>query len=211
MDCGEKKTVCAAEQNREDVRQKRREWKSFQETVDPSKLVFLDESGINTGMTRLYGRALKSERVIDAVPDVRFHRTTILSSVRMDGTIVPCVFDNALNGVLFKEYIRKFLVPTLKPGDTVVMDNLSSHKVSGVVSMIEAVGAHVRFLPPYSPDFNPIELMWSKIKAILRKLKIRSKELLDAAIAFALSEILLSDIANWFAHDGYCLCFGKLP
>lgn len=205
MNYGAKKTVHAAEQSREDVKQKRKEWKTFQETVDPTKLVFLDESGINTGMTRLYGRAPKNQRVVDAVPDVRFHRTTILSSVRMDGTIVPCVFEDALNGELFREYVRRFLVPTLKPGDIVVMDNLSSHKVSGIVETIESVGAHVRFLPPYSPDLNPIELMWSKMKTILRKLKIRSKELLDAAIATALDAISVSDIQNWFSHDGYQL------
>ena len=142
---------------------------------------------------------------MDAIPDVRFARTTVLSSVRMDGTIVPCVFEDALNGDIFKEYIRQFLVPTLKSGDIVVMDNLSSHKVDGVVGMIEAAGAQVKFLPPYSPDFNPIELMWSKMKTILRKLKIRAKELLDDAIAAALDSVSVPDIVNWFAHDGYCI------
>lgn len=157
-------------------------------------------------MTRLYGRAPKNERVVDSVPDVRFHRTTILSSVRLDGTIVPCVFEDALNGVLFKKYICEFLVPTLHHRDIVVMDNLSSHKVAGVVEAIGAVGASVMFLPPYSPDLNPIELMWSKIKAVLRKLKIRYKELLDDAIASALNAVSPSDIAGWFRHDGYALC-----
>ena len=195
----------AAEQNREDVKQKRKEWKEFQETVNPENLVFLDESGVNTGMTRLYGRAPKEQRVVDTIPDVRFARTSVLSSVRMDGTIVPCVFDDALNGDLFKEYVRVFLVPTLKPGDIVVMDNLSSHKVSGVVEMIQTAGAQVKFLPPYSPDFNPIELMWSKMKAFLRKLKIRSRDFLDEAIVSALDSVSISDIYNWFAHDGYGL------
>ena len=204
-DYGVKKTVHAAEQNREDVKQKRKEWKEFQETVDPKNLIFLDECGINTGMTRLYGRAPKEERVVDAVPDVRFARTSVLSSVRMDGTIIPCTFDDALNGDLFREYIRVFLVPTLKPGDIVVMDNLSSHKVSGIMEMIQNAGTQVKFLPPYSPDFNPIELMWSKMKAILRKLKIRSRDLLDEAIALALNTVSISDVTNWFPHDGYGL------
>ena len=155
--------------------------------------------------TRLYGRAPKNQRVVDAVPDIRFARTTILSSVRMDGTIIPCVFEDALNGELFREYVRVFLVPTLKPGDIVVMDNLSSHKVSGIVEMIESVGAQIRFLPPYSPDFNPIELMWSKMKAILHKIKIRSRDLLDDAIVTALDSVSVSDITNWFVHDGYCI------
>jgi len=206
LDYGVKKTVRAAEQNREDVKQKRKEWEDFQKSVDPTRLVFIDESGINTGMTRLYGRAHKHQRVTDYVPDVRFARTTVLSSVRIDGTIVPCVFDDALDGDLFKEYVRIFLVPTLKSGDIVVMDNLSSHKVNGVVSMIEAVGARVKFLPPYSPDFNPIELMWSKMKAVLRKLKIRTKDRLDEAIAQAFCSVSCSDIAGWFRHDGYAPC-----
>jgi len=206
LDSGVKKTVYASEQNREDVKQKRKEWKEFQRTVDPAKLIFLDESGINTGMTRLYGRATKNQRVMDDIPDVRFVRTTILSSVRMDGTIVPIIFEDALNGELFKEYIRMFLVPTLKPGDIVVMDNLSSHKVCGIAEMIEAVGAQIRFLPPYSPDLNPIELMWSKMKAILRMLKVRTGNLLGDAIVTALDSVSVSDITNWFAHDGYCIC-----
>ena len=173
--------------------------------MDPQRLVFLDESGVSTSMTRLYGRAPKNQRVVDSVPDTRFARTTILSSVRMDGTIVPLVFEDALNGDIFREYVRQFLVPTLRSGDIVVMDNLSSHKVSGIAPMIEAVGAEVRFLPPYSPDLNPIELMWSKMKTILRKLKIRVKDLLSDAIASALDAVSISNIMNWFSHDGYAL------
>lgn len=173
--------------------------------LDANKLVFLDECGVNTGMTRLYGRALKQKRVIEAVPDTRFHRTTVLSSVRLDGTIVPFVFEGALNGDIFRVYITQLLAPSLKPGDIVIMDNLSSHKVSGIVEAIEDVGASAMFLPPYSPDLNPIELMWSKIKALLRKLKIRAKELLDDAIGSALSHISLSNISGWFRHDGYAL------
>ena len=156
-------------------------------------------------MTRLYGRAFKHERVVEAVPDTRFHRTTILSSVRLDGTTVPVVFKGALNGDIFRAYITQFLVPSLKPGDIVIMDNLSSHKVSGIESTIKAAGASIMFLPPYSPDFNPIELMWSKIKAILQKLKVRAKELLDNAIALAFDAITSSDIFGWFKHDGYYL------
>jgi transposase len=132
-------------------------------------LVFLDESGVNTSMTRLYGRAQKHDRVIEAVPDTRFHRTTILSSVRLDGQTIPFVFEGALNGDIFRLYVTQLVAPSLNPGDIVIMDNLSSHKVSGIVEAIETVGAFVLFLPPYSPDLNPIELMWSKIKAILRK------------------------------------------
>jgi transposase len=160
---------------------------------------------VNTGMTRRYGRAAKHPRVIEAVPDTRFHRTTILSSIRQDGTTIPFVFEEALNGDLFRAYVAEWLVPSLKPGDIVVMDNLSSHKVSGMIEAIEAVGASVLFLPPYSPDLNPIELMGSKVKAILRKLKVRAKELLDEAIAYAFDCVSLSGISNGFKHDGYGL------
>ena len=185
---------------------KRRDWRKSQSTLEAARLVFLDESGVNTGMTRLYGRADKHHRVLEAVPDTRFHRTTILSSLRLDGTTIPFVFDGALNGDIFRVYITQLLAPSLKPGDIVVMDNLSNHKVSGIAEAIETVGASVVFLPPYSPDLNPIELMWSKIKAILRKLKIRAKEFLDDAIAFAFDCISSSDTSGWFMHDGYALC-----
>lgn len=174
--------------------------------MDPSHLVFLDESGVNTGMTRIYGRAVSHRRVKEAMPDIRFERTSVLSSVRLDGTMVPMVFEGALNGELFKAYVEKMLAPSIKPGDIVIMDNLSSHKVSGIVEAIEAVGAFIMYLPPYSPDLNPIELMWSKVKAILRKLKIRAKELLDQAISDALDSVTQADIAAWFCHDGYKLC-----
>jgi transposase len=166
----------------------------------------LDESGVNTGMTRLYGRALNGNRVNDYVPDVRFERISILSSIRLDGTMVPLTFEGALNGDLFKAYIKDCLAPTLKKGDIVVMDNLSSHKVKGVTEPITKAGATVVYLPPYSPDFNPIELLWSKVKAYLKKVKVRSSDKLFEAIADALNTISLSDISNWFAHDNYSIC-----
>ena len=185
--------------------EQRKEWRDEQGAFQAGHLVFLDESGVNTGMTRLYGRAAHDKRVAEAVPDTRFHRTTMLSSIRLDGTTIPLVFEGALNGTIFRAYVEQLLVPSLQPGDIVVMDNLSSHKVSGVVEAIQGVGATVLFLPPYSPDLNPIELMWSKIKAILRKLKVRAKQLLDEAIAFAFDCISASDISGWFMHDGYAL------
>jgi transposase len=166
----------------------------------------LDESGVNTGMTRLYGRALNGNRVNDYVPDVRFERISILSSVRLDGTMVPLTFEGALNGDLFKAYIKDCLAPTLKKGDIVVMDNLSSHKVKGVTEPITEAGANVVYLPPYSPDFNTIELVWSKVKAYLKKIKARSSDRLFGAISDALDSISLSDIRNWFAHDNYSIC-----
>jgi transposase len=174
--------------------------------MDVDKLVFIDESSINTGMTRLDGRGQTGERVVDYTPDVRFERTTVLSSVRANGEIVPCTFEGSLNGDIFKEYIAQFLAPTLKKGDIVVMDNLSSHKVKGVIDPIISAGATVMYLPPYSPDFNPIEMMWSKIKAYLRKAKARTKVLLETAITEALNSITASDIMGWFAENNYGIC-----
>ena len=203
MDCGIKKTLYPVEHRREDVVTKRQAWISTQAALLADRLVFLDESSINTGMVRLYGRAVSSSRVVDYVPDARFERTTMLSSVRLNGDTVPMVFDGSLNGALFKAYIAEFLAPTLNQGDIVIMDNLSSHKVSGVAEAIEAVGATVCYLPPYSPDFNPIELMWSKVKAYLRKIKARSKEELEVALTKALEGITKTDIAAWFEKCGY--------
>ena len=201
-----KKTLHAIEQNREDVKAKREAWRAFQSEMDIDKLVFLDESGINTGMTRLYGRSPSNERIIDYVPDVRFERTSILSSIRANGDMVPLVFEGALNGELFKAYVTECLVPNLHEGDIVIMDNLTSHKVKGVVDPIIAAGANVIYLPPYSPDLNPIEMMWSKVKAYLRKVKARTKESLETAIAEALGYITKSDILAWFAENGYSAC-----
>jgi len=171
--------------------------------MDSTKLIFLDESGVNTGMTRLYGRAFEGERVVDYIPDVRFQRTSILSSVRLDGSYVPMIFSGSLTGELFKEYLKKFLVPTLKPGDIVIMDNLSSHKVAGVNEIIESAKAKIMYLPPYSPDLNPIEQMWSKIKAYLRKIKARTKDTLYAEIKNAFNIVSKVDILGWFGCAGY--------
>ena len=165
--------------------------------MDADNLVFLDECSVNTGMTRLYGRGMSDERVVDYTPDVRFERTTLLSSVRLNGDMVPLVFEGSLNGDLFKEYISKCLAPTLHKGDIVIMDNLPSHKVKGVVEPILLTGASILYLPPYSPDLNPIEMMWSKIKAYLRKIKARTFHELAVAIVDALDSVSSSDICGW--------------
>ena len=200
---GIKKTLHPIEQNRKDVVAKRMAWRAAQSTMDINKLVFLDESSINTGMTRLYGRALSDERVVNYTPDVRFERTSLLSSIRANGEMVPLIFEGSLNGDLFKEYISKFLAPTLCNGDIVIMDNPTSHKVKNALTPILDAGASVLFLPPYSPDLNPIEMMWSKIKVYLRMVKARSKEFLEVAISLALDCISSSDILAWFSVDGY--------
>lgn len=154
-------------------------------------------------MTRLYGRAPTNERVNDYVPDVRFERTSIISTLGLGGVFAPLMFKGTMNGGFFEWYVEEILAPTLKPGEIVVMDNCSSHKVEGVLDSIYEKGAFVWFLPEYSPDFNPIELMWSKVKAILRKLKPRDFDELVKATGIALNSISSEDIAGWFEFDGY--------
>jgi len=166
--------------------------------------VFLDESAVDCGMTRRYGRARKGERVRDRAPDARFERKTIISTVRLGGGQVPMVFKGALDGPTFATYVREMLAPTLADGDALVMDNLAVHKVKGALGPIYERGAGVLFLPPYSPDFNPVEPCWSKMKASLRRLKARTYGDLVAAIKTALDEVAASDIAGWFRHCGYC-------
>ena len=154
-------------------------------------------------MTRLYGRAPTNERVNDYVPDVRFQRLSILSTVKLDGTQIPFVFNGTLNSELFKKYVEDFLAPTLLSGDILIMDNLSAHKAKGVLDSITERGVITLFLPTYSPDFNPIEMLWSKMKAFLRKMKARTYDSLIDAIHLALDYISPDDIAAWFKHDGY--------
>lgn len=183
--------------------QKRTEWQENQKELDVEKLVFLDESSINYGMTRLYGRAMSNERVNDYVPDVRFERTSIISTIRLNGDTAPLIFKGTLNGEFFGIYIKQSLAPTLKEGDIVIMDNCSSHKVKGILQPIFDMKASVLFLPPYSPDFNPIEMSWSKMKSVLRKLKPRTYDELIAALQIALDSFTAQDIKHWFKHDGY--------
>jgi transposase len=136
--------------------------------LDANNLVFIDESSVNCGMTRLYGRSKKVDRVNDYTPDARFERTSVISSIRLDGTQVPFMFKGTLDGELFKAYVKEALSPTLKRGDIVIMDNLPSHKVKGALDPIYEKRAEVVFLPPYSPDLNPIEMSWSKMKSVTK-------------------------------------------
>jgi transposase len=172
--------------------------------LDAKRLVFLDESSINTGMTRLYGRALKNERVYDYVPDVRFQRISVLSTINHDGSQVPFVFEGTHStNQLFKEYIDKMLAPTLLKNDVLVLDNSSVHKSKVVIDALSENGINYLFLPPYSPDLNPIELMWSKVKNKMRKIKAREKNELTKALNTALESIEKKDVENWFKHAGY--------
>lgn len=168
------------------------------------RLVFLDESGAKTNMTRLYGRAFGGQRVVDAAPHGHWCTTTMLSSIRLDGTTAAMVIEGPTDTAVFRAYVDQVLVPSLRPGDVVVMDNLAPHKSVGVAEAVASAGAAVWYLPPYSPDFNPIEKMWSKIKASLRKAKARTQEALINAVGAALQTVTPSDAMGWFKASGYC-------
>ncbi|MER0240164.1 IS630 family transposase [Fulvimarina sp. MAC8] len=198
-----KKTAHAAEQQREDVLAAREAWFEEQPDLDPQKLVFIDESGLNTKMARLRGRSKRGERCRAAVPHGHWKSTTFTAGMRLDGIVAPWLLDGAMDGEAFLVYVRKVLVPTLVAGDIVVMDNLPAHKVAGVRDAIEAVGAELRYLPPYSPDFNPIEMLFSKIKAFLRKVAARTIPGLHDAVASALDIFEPDEFQNLFAHAGY--------
>ena len=177
----------------------------FAKTTQASHLVFLDESGVNIDMARRYGRGKGGRRVVDHAPLNTPQSTTILSSVRLDGEVAFTIFQGGTTGDKFLTYLKDVLIPTLHPGDIVVMDNLRTHHIQAVGELLHGAGAEVLYLPPYSPDLNPIEKLWSKVKAILRKLRVRSPDALDDAIHFALNCVSAADCVGWFCCAGYCL------
>jgi transposase len=197
------KQVRAAEQDRPDVADARREWAAEQPSLDPAKLVFLDETWATTNMARRYGRAPRGQRALDAVPHGRWRTTTVVAALRADGVTAPLVLEGAINGQSFLAYLEQFLAPALRPGDVVVLDNLGSHKVAGVREAVEAAGATLRYLPPYSPDLNPIEQIFAKLKALPRQAAARTTEGLWAAVGQALRRFPPAECARYLAHCGY--------
>lgn len=193
----------AAEQDRPDVVARRAWWQIEMLGLDPKRLVFLDETAANTKMTRRYGRALRGQRVVGKVPHGHWKTTTFLAALRHDGLTAPLVVDGPMNGDIFLGYITQHLAPTLKPGDVVIMDNLAAHKRYGVREAIEARGATLVYLPPYSPDYNPIELMFSKLKWLLRSLEARSVAELWAALGQLTDRFAPQECTNYFRHCGY--------
>lgn len=185
------------------MNQKRAAWFARQPDLDPAKLVFLDETGASTKMARLRGRSRKGKRCRGAVPHGHWKTTTLVAGLRLSGITAPGIVDGAMDGEMFAIYAEHFLAPTLSEGDIVILDNLPAHKVAGARAAIEAVGATMLFLPPYSPDFNPIEQAFAKIKAILRKAAARTVETLETAIASALDAFGAEECANYFANSGY--------
>ena len=181
----------------------REEWRRFSKSVNPERLIFLDETGVKTNMARRYGRGKKGARVPGAIPHGRWETSTFIAALRHDSFSTPLVLDGAMDGESFLAYIEQMLVPTLRPGDIVILDNLNCHKVAGVREAIEKAKAKVRYLPPYSPDFNPIEMVFAKLKALLRTAATRTKEELWNKIGEISTSLQKHDFRKYFKHAGY--------
>jgi len=199
----EKKVLKAAEQDRPDVALARAEWSIKQVNLDPDRLVFIDETWAKTNMTRPRGRSQSGTRVIGKTPHGHWKTTTFVAALRSSGLVAPLVVDGPINGDIFLAYVRQQLVPTLHFGDVVIMDNLSSHKRVGVREAIESVGATLLYLPPYSPDFNPIELAFSKFKWLLKSAEERTVEALWETCGKLLDRFSSTECQNYFRHCGY--------
>ena len=190
-------------QLRPDVQWLRGEWLGYIPYIDVNRLVFLDEMSVNIGMTRLYGRAPKGERIVEYIPDVRYKRISVISTIRVSGEVNPVAYKGTLNGFMFMQYIWECVVPTLKPYDILIMDCLSTHTMKIISEMVESVGANVLYLPPHSPDFNPIETVFSQVIADLKKLKARSVEAICDGLTFAFYSITPQQAENHFRN---CFC-----
>ena len=198
-----KKTAHASEQHRPDVARRRQAWFEAQPDLDPERLVFIDETGASTKMARRYGRSPRGNRCRAPVPHGHWKTTTFVGALRLEGMTAPMVLDGAMHGVAFLAYVEQVLAPTLKPADIVVMDNLPAHKLKAVRRAIENAGAELRFLPPYSPDFNPIEMAFAKLKAFLKRIAARTVEDLWHAIAQAVDIFTPNECRNYFSAAGY--------
>jgi transposase len=202
-DHAQKKTAHASEQNRPDILTQREAWFEGQPDLDPRKLVFIDETAATTKMARLYGRAPRGQRLRAGVPHGHWKTTTFVGALRLSGMTAPMLLDGPMTKAWFLAYVRQVLVPTLHPGDIVVLDNLAAHKGAAVRHAIEAAGATLLFLPPSSPDFNPIENAFAKLKALLRKAAARTLDQLHHAIATVIDAFAPQECANYFTTAGY--------
>lgn len=185
------------------MKQRREAWFEAQPDLDPERLVFIDETGVSTKMARLRGRSERGARCRAPVPHGHWKTTTFVGALRLSGITAPMTLGGAMNGAAFLAYVEQVLAPTLTPGDVVVMDNLPAHKLEAIRQAIEATGADLVFLPPYSPDFNPIEMAFSKIKALLKKAAARKVEDLWDAVANAIDAVTPVEAHNYFAAAGY--------
>jgi len=188
------------------VARKRDRWRRHQARLDPRRLVFIDETWAKTNMTRTHGRCARGRRLVDKVPHGHWKTLTFLAALRCDAITAPFVLDGPINGEWFLAYVEQVLVPTLRPGDVVVMDNLGSHKGKAVRRAIRRAGAHLLFLPPYSPDLNPIEQVFAKLKTLLRKAAERSVEDTWRRIGQLLDHFSADECANYLVNSGYAPC-----
>jgi len=193
--------LAASERNEET----RRAWREEAAQRDAQRYVFIDETGTHIALTRLYGWAPHDQRAIGTVPRNHGKNTTLVAALTPDGLQAPWLIEGAMNTETFDWYVREQLAPRLRPGQVVVLDNLSAHTAASIRAAIEARGCELLFLPPYSPDFTPIEQVFSKIKALLRGLGARTKEALQEAVRLAIEAVTHDDVAAWFAHAGYPL------
>ncbi|HET9533762.1 MAG TPA: IS630 family transposase [Mesorhizobium sp.] len=198
-----KKTLFAAEQQRPDVVRRRERWRSASRHLDPARLVFIDETWIKTNMAPIRGWGPKGERLVGFAPDGRWHTLTFLAALRINALTEPCVVDGPINGTIFRAYIEQFLVPTLRPGDIVVLDNLGSHRSQAIRTSIRNAGAKLAFLPPYSPDLNPIEQVFAKVKHWMRMAQERSIEAIHDRIAKLVAAIPDAECASYVRNAGY--------
>jgi transposase len=197
------KSLRASEQDRGDIARRRERWKARQARIDPKRLVFIDETWAKTNMTRTHGRCARGKRLVAKAPFGRWRTLTFLAALRCDGLTAPCVIDGPINGVSFRAYLEQVLVPTLNSGDVVVMDNLGSHKGRAVRHAIRTAGAKLFFLPAYSPDLNPIEPAFAKMKTLLRKADARTIEQTWRTIGALLDCFTPTECANYFRNAGY--------
>ena len=198
-----KKTVFASEQDRPDVAYRREQWEKYQGRLDPARLVFIDETWAKTNMTPTHGWSRKGQPLLAKAPGGHWQTMTFVAALRHDKITAPCVFDGPVNGERFLAWVTQFLLPTLKAGDFVVMDNLSSHKTEAVRKAIRSVGAYIFFLPPYSPDLNPIEQVFAKLKRLLRKANERTVEATWRRIGTLLDHFSAQECANYLRNSGY--------
>ena len=193
----------AQEQDREEIAQARARWENDQKKIPAGKLVFIDETGTSTQMSRRYGRCAKKQRLIGKAPWGQWKTTTFIAALRSKALTAPRVLDGALNGESFRAWVQQCLLPTLRPGDGVVMDNLAAHKVSGIGQAIESSGAKLFYLPPYSPDLNPIEFAFSKLKNLLRKAAARTVRSLWKTVGNSLRAFTPDECQHFFKAAGY--------
>ena len=197
--------VHASEQTREDVKLLRWHYGRTQRHLDVERLWFFDESGVNLSMTRAYGRGPRGQRVVGHVPKNWGESETLMAGIGVRGVIAPMLVHGSLTGAVFEHYLAEFVAPHLHQDDILVLDNLGAHRTESARRIIEDRGAHLLFLPPYSPDLNPIELAWSKVKTLVRGAAARTLEDLVSAVAIALRRLTPGDIAAWIRHCGYLI------